>query len=440
VGHTIKTLNVPGSLDPTTLTSNENRPIQVQVWYPARDQDDCDEAAGLEGGPGGCHAPLAVYTSRLHGMPLLPQWSPLAWTITASLAFENPRIAEGDERFPVIIFSHGNGNDAFDHVYLLETLASYGYVVAAPDHLNNTQDDVRIDFANTTAVAKGLIAPGQNVLACLDGLPSWTTGTPPVYVPCSRPSVSKSMVDRFHDVEAVLDALPTWFGHRADMKRVGIMGHSRGSVTSLALAGGSSSWGAAENVPFPPDGRIKAVMGLSIGTLPITEGVDLENVTAPTLLVSGLLDKTGPLFVTTTAFSKLASADKQVVTIPDAVHRHFDSAYCAEMQSSGAIAQANAKAVLDRQTLSQVLHNPNAPLSGDAKDFCAYDSFTDPTDITSIVDSIYATLYPTLTPPFTVTPSDVPTHGLTTDMVKDQVVDLAVSFFGRVLECADDPD
>jgi predicted dienelactone hydrolase len=245
---------------------------------------------------------------------------------------------------------------------LLEELASYGYIVAAPDHLNNTQDDVRIDYVNKLA--------GQTVIPCLDGLPS----------PCSRPDIGKSTVDRYHDVEAVLDALPAWFGHRADMERVGMMEHSRGTVTSLAMAGGSSTWGQAEKVQFLPDPRVRALMGLAIGAQAITLGVDLKNVTVPALLVGGTLDKTGPLAISQLAYGMISTppSDKQVVAITNAIHLSFDSAYCAEMQSAGAIAQANAaKAVLDRLTLSTILHNPNAPVSGGAKDFCAYGSFTE---------------------------------------------------------------
>jgi predicted dienelactone hydrolase len=394
-----------------------------------------------------------MYTSRLNGVSLLPQWTPLSWVTASSIAFEDARVAEGDYRFPAIIFSHGNGNNGFDYAYTLEALASYGYIVAAPDHLNNTQDDVRIDFVNRTAVDQGFLAPGETLIRCLDGLPSWTTTTPPTYLPCSHTSVAASMIDRFNDVEAILKNLPTWFGHRVDMERVGMMGHSRGTVTSLSLAGGSaaSAWG----LTLSKEEKIKAVMGLSIGALtapdgtPITLGVDLRNVTVPTLLVGGTLDKTGPLAVSRIALDKIPPmTDKQLVTIAYAVHRHFDSAYCAQMQSSGAIAQDNSAAVLDRQTLSQILHNPNAKLSGDAKDFCGFRSFTLPTDITSFVNLTYPTLFdPPLTNPFRVTPSDVPaanptdgSAGITTDMVKEKVVGLAVSFFGRVLDRDDGDD
>jgi predicted dienelactone hydrolase len=354
-----------------------------------------------------------MYTSRLNGVRLLPQWTPLSW-VTASIAFEDARVAEGDDGFPAIIFSHGNGNNGFDHAYMLEALASYGYVVAAPDHLNNTQDDVRIDFVNDLA--------RRTVIPCLDGLPS----------PCSRTNVPKSMIDRFNDVEAVLTNLPTWFGRRVDMERVGIMGHSRGTVTSLSLAGGSTAWG------FAKEEKIKAVMGLSIGARQITLGVDLQKVTVPTLLVGGTLDKTGPLAVSQTAIDMITTppSDKQLVVIEDAVHRHFDSAYCAQMQSSGAIAQApNSAAVLDSQTLSQILHNPNAPLSGDAKDFCGFDAFTTPTDITPLVKTITGSDIKLLN-----SHGLIPTHGLTTDMVKDKVIGLAVAFFGRVLNRTDGDD
>jgi hypothetical protein len=55
--------------------------------------------------------------------------------------------------------SHGAQNNAIDYVYTLETLASSGFIVAVPDHLNNTQDDARIDFINSEA---GFAAPNTS--------------------------------------------------------------------------------------------------------------------------------------------------------------------------------------------------------------------------------------------------------------------------------------
>ncbi len=446
VGHTIRYVNVSGAFDPNTQTQGEIRPIQVQLWDPARDQDDCDESADFEQGPSGCQAPPTVYRSRLYGQygdllaPL--NWSPLSWTISAANAFEDARVARGDDRFPVVVFSHGNDNDAIDYAYTLEALASYGYIVAAPDHLNNTQEEVRIDFANAALRA----AHQQNLIPCFDNAPYDVAANGDLH--CARPifpssvpprlGVAKSMVDRYHDVQAVLDALPAWFGVRADMERVGVMGHSRGTVTSLSAAGGSSLWGRAEGVDFLPDPRIKAVMGLAIGGQPITLGVDLENVTVPVLLVAARLDKNSPWPVSQLAIASMpASTDKQLVVIENAVHRHFDSGYCAELQSSAAIAQAPIPAGsplprLDRQTATQILVSP---LSGLAIDYCALSYFETPANIEGFVQPIVAQSVPAFT--FS---SPVPTLGLSTDTVKDTVISLAVPFFARVLDRADGDD
>ena len=84
------------------------------------------------------------------------------------------------------------------------------------------------------------------------------------------------------------------------------MGHSRGTVTALAAAGGSAPWSApttpvtVQCLPTQPvDGlcwplqrepRVKAIMGMAIGAQPIIRGVDLDKITVPTLLVAGQED------------------------------------------------------------------------------------------------------------------------------------------------------
>ena len=114
------------------------------------------------------------------------------------------------------------------------------------------------------------------------------------------------MADRDRDVTAVLNALAGWLGGHVDVSRAGVMGHSRGTVTALAAAGGSAPWSApttpvtVQCVPTQPaDGLcwplqrrppVKAVMGMAIGAQPIVLGVDLANIKVPTLLVAGKED------------------------------------------------------------------------------------------------------------------------------------------------------
>jgi predicted dienelactone hydrolase len=333
-------------------------------------------------------------------VPLPPQWDPLSWAIGSQTSFENLPIVGEPHSFPVILFSHGSQNNAIDYVYTLEALASFGFIVAAPDHLNNTQDDVRIDFINSQA--------GFTLIPCFDGLPSPSL--------CSHSNLVESMTDRAHDVTAVLDKLPAWFGDRADLSRVGLLGHSRGTVTALAAAGGSAEWN------LEPDPRVKAIMGLAIGVSSITFGANVERVTVPTLLVAGELDATLP--VSQDAFNQLASTDKQLVLIEHANHRHFDSGLCAQTQSGGSIAGVNPRAILDLHTLRGLVINPNG--NGVAMDFCGLETFTDQLtfDIRPLVFSLTG---------FDFASTNVPTTGVTAADVKDEVVQLAVAFFEQAL-------
>jgi len=188
------------------------------------------------------------------------------------------------------------------------------------------------------------------------------------------------------------------------------MGHSRGTVTALVAAGGSATWKLGR------DPRVKAIMGLATGVSAITFGANVQDVTVPALLVAGTSDSTLP--VSEAAFDILASTEKHIVLIENAKHRHFDSGLCAQTQSSGSIAAASTRAILDLQTLRGLVILPSG---GVAMDFCGFETFT--SDIQPLVSSL------TL---FDFTSMNVPTTGLDSSEVKEEVTELAVAFFGDV--------
>ena len=443
VGHTVEHMTVPGS------AQGESREVDVHLWYPADVRGFSD-------------APKTVYTSALYGRPLMAGWDPLSWTVPAEVARENAPIDRSGPPFPVIVFSHGSTNDPIDYAHTLELIAGEGFVVAAPYHVNNTQDDVRIDYVNTQA-GFPKVPP---LLSCNDHRPP----------PCSRPEVAFSMADRVHDISAVLDQLPGWLGDRVDVSRAGVLGHSRGTVTALAAAGGSVDWilsdptnpatpncqSYADAVSSPaPDGsllcwplsrdpRVKAVMGLAIGAPKITFGVKLANVTVPTLLVAGGQDQNPPPpeAVSQAAFDQISSEDKAFVSIPNAVHRSFDSTYCDQLQAAGDSADTNhdgridggelsywmTHAILDRQTLAGIV---TASPSGTAMQYCSSASFTTPVDIGPLVKAVAGVDVPCVS--FDelsqrCTQYNVPTTGFDTEQVKQEVTELAATFFGTVLK------
>ena len=385
VGHTVKRITVPGTLP------QEVRAVDVHLWYPA------DAASFAQGA-------ATVYRSGLYGDTRIPDgWKPLSWSVNARIARE-AAIAQQGKPYPVIVFSTGNQNDPIDYGHTLELIAAAGFIVAAPYHANNSADDVRIDFINQQA--------GTRLIACNDGLPPRATFGPG---DCSKTNVPNNMADRVRDTSYVLDALPGWFGSRVDVAQVGVFGHSRGTLTALTAAGGSTVWGVA------PEPRVQAIMGVSIGVLTLASQVSLANVKVPTLLVAGALDATSPPSVSKYAYDNISSVDKRYVEIPNAHHRTFDSTYCDQAQSSGAIATADPTRRVDKHTFDLMATHPT---SGRTQDFCPYSAFTSPADVTGLLFAANG---------FAVTPTNVPTTGLTIDTATQQVADMAVEFFAAKL-------
>jgi predicted dienelactone hydrolase len=395
VGHRVENLVVPGSTlcpDLPNPSCVEKRQVKVHLWYPADQR-------------GFSTAPATVYRSALFGL-LLPQGAPLGWQVEAELARETDAIHTGGNPLPVIVFSHGSTNDPIDYAHTLEQIAGSGFVVVAPYHVNNTQDDARIDVVNVQA-------PGT--LPCNDGRPG----------PCSRTVVARSMQDRVRDITYIFDALPGWFGDRVDVSRAGVLGHSRGTVTALAAAGGSAVWG------FAPEPRVKAIMGLAIGARQITFAADLANVRVPAVLIAGGKDQNSVQAVSEDAFDAISSAQKLFVAIPEATHRSFDSTYCAQLRSAAAKAHGNASAVLDLHTVSLIGASAPGGLSGKAVHYCAARYFTTPVDV--LLRSMPASEYPPSPSSICVTAS-VPCTGLDTEEVKQGVSAIATAFFGTALK------
>jgi hypothetical protein len=147
VGHTVKRIAVPEVTPfPPEAETLRDRMVDVHLWYPA---DPADVPARDK----------AVYTSALWRRALIPtgetepiaQWDPLEWSFQAEIAREGAAIDPHPQPFPVIVFSHGSVNDPINYAHLLERIAAAGFVVAAPSHVTDTQEDVRIDFINQQA-------------------------------------------------------------------------------------------------------------------------------------------------------------------------------------------------------------------------------------------------------------------------------------------------
>jgi len=198
-------------------------------------------------------------------------WSLLAWMGVASgslahaaeqqqmklagkeVFFWAPPEAAGDEKQPVIFFSHGLGGCATQSVFLTEALADHGYWVFAPNH----KDAKCVNGKATGAPEQSFRDPGK-----------WTDQT---------------YAGRAEDIRSLLGALKKHeeYSKKIDVTRIGLVGHSLGGYTVLGLAGAWPRW-------TMPD--VKAVLALSPYSRPYDLHKTLGKLQAPVMYQGGSFD------------------------------------------------------------------------------------------------------------------------------------------------------
>ncbi len=243
-----------------------NRSIPVDVWYP------------VDPGTSGAAEPTSL--------PLAPGIG-----LDSEVAVENLPVSDRRDQ-PLVIFSHGYEGINKQSVDLMETLASHGFVVAAPEHVGNSQS-----------------APGD--------------------------PFDVAAANRVPDVSFLIDTMTAKhreaadpFAGRLDEEHVSVVGHSFGAMTAIGTAAG---WAGAE--PDPRVVAIVAVSGVIDGELQQDDrsgpnagfrSSQLEGVEIPVLLMGGTEDVSVPIANNDLAFDQLTGAPSvDKVSIVGATHNHF---------------------------------------------------------------------------------------------------------------------
>ncbi len=196
---------------------------------------------------------------------------------------------------PLVVISHGLAGDRKGFIYLAEHLASHGFAVAALDHPGS-------DRRQLEALLRGFDRE------------------------IAKPT---EFSDRPRDISYLLDELTRLgaangpFANRLDMNRIGIIGHSFGGYTALALGGAQLNFDtlqancASEDFIFNAanasmllqctalaapeqfsetlkDPRIQAVMALNPVTSSLFGPVGFSQLAVPSLIVAGTADPVAP--------------------------------------------------------------------------------------------------------------------------------------------------
>lgn len=239
--------------------SRDGRTFSVDVWYPARARD----VQGL------AKSPIDL----------------LLTTVDSPRAFDNPQVVPGAE-FPLVVFSHGSGGIRFQSWFLMEQLASQGFIVAAPDHPGNTAVDTLFGSSTPFAVTAR-----------------------------NRPLDVSLVITRMLERDQTAGDL---FSQRIREADIAVMGHSFGGFTAIAAASG---W-----ADVPADPRVKAIVPIAAATRSFSDE-QLASITVPSLWLNATSDITVPLDPNAThSWSVLQSSPRWRVDIRKAGHSSFANA------------------------------------------------------------------------------------------------------------------
>jgi predicted dienelactone hydrolase len=184
-----------------TINADSERPLMLDVWFPVDDAGDATP----------------------HQYSFLPELV----DVSDNAVSVDPAAISADGPFPLVVYSHGSGGLRYIASDYTETIASYGYLVVAPDHSGNTALDQFL---------------------------------------CSRADGATNAFNRPNDIRTIIDAMTNpestetaGFVASVDPENIALTGHSLGGFTTYAAVTGFEN----ELGVVPADGRIDAIIPLA---------------------------------------------------------------------------------------------------------------------------------------------------------------------------------
>jgi predicted dienelactone hydrolase len=215
-------------------------------------------------------------TPASYGHPALPSRS------LSTLVVYPKEPSDQDRQFPLIVYSHGFGATAASAGPTLDSLASHGYVVAAPDFPLST-----IGLPGALDLLDYKNQPGDVSFVITRMIKLNGTQGSPVY-------------------------------HRIEVRRVGVVGHSLGAVTTLAVAYNSCCRDTRIGAAIEMDGELN----VPIGPTGQFSGTYFKDHNPPLLVINGTKDTIGPYRISQSIYAK-APPPKYFLSLIGAPHEGF---------------------------------------------------------------------------------------------------------------------
>lgn len=211
------------------FSPHQKRELVVQVWYPSID----DVSAPLA--PYATKATLDALALELHIPPFLIEYL----TLVKTHARVQAPIASRESNYPLLLFSSGLESFRIQSTFLMERLASQGYIVASVDY---PYESAAVVFADGHIALPKIHMP-SGISAAEDHYKAQLVAI--------RVADTRFVVDTFLHLNAAPHAL--WSG-RIDVNHIGMFGHSLGGATAIQACQDDPRFKACLNL----DGELRA--------------------------------------------------------------------------------------------------------------------------------------------------------------------------------------
>ena len=213
-----------------TENLNDKRELMVKVWYPANIKKEQTEAYLNDGD--------RISFAKKYGLPS-STFNYLDYVKTNT--YEAPSVV--DEKFPVLIFSHGSYSKASGYYAIIEDIVSHGYIIL---NINHTYESTGTLFPDGTIRLYNKEYDQKKISTQKMGEMAWKSqqGFNNAKNENERFLVSKNILQNYiaaeitrnwsKDISSVIDVLKTWntstfLANHIDIDKIGVFGHSQGA-------------------------------------------------------------------------------------------------------------------------------------------------------------------------------------------------------------------
>lgn len=238
---------------------------EAGLYEPGRQTIEID-FRDLELERGGNQAPLQIRVNfpRFRGDSSGNEGAGLIESVGRSHA-EDESAETGEQKLPVIIFSHGAGGCKENYRPLVDYWVAHGYVCIQPTHGDSLS--LREEEDRNFRQLMRSVSLGEYVIERADDI--------------------SLVLDNFEHIENQIEVL----SGRLDQERIGMSGHSYGAYTTQMIGGLSVRTGLRRRTT-KTDERPKALLMISPqGTGGVIDETSWDNVTRPAMIVTGSNDK-----------------------------------------------------------------------------------------------------------------------------------------------------